>query len=91
MTTRQYIGAMSIVLSSVVLIPEWEWMLKVYVISVVTLVTALFHVLFRIQKIREYIVNRIVVDVMQELFKDEDFRALVAKKLRKFKNVRRSQ
>jgi hypothetical protein len=68
---------MSSVVASVFFIPEWDVMLKVYVISVVVFITGLINVLFRIQKIREMVVNAITADVIQQILKDPDVRKLM--------------
>lgn len=77
MTTRTYILAVSSIIMGIVVIPDWELMLKVYVISVVAFITVIINLLFRIQKIREWIVNQITADVIRQVLTDEDIRKLL--------------
>lgn len=60
--------------------PELESLVRIYLISVVAFITTIVNLLFRLETIRKKIVQKIVADVMSEIFKDDDIRDLIAKK-----------
>ena len=68
MNTRQYYIALSTICMSIFLSPGIESLLRVYLIAIVWTVSAFIGLLFRWKQLREYIVKRIMVDVMEELF-----------------------
>jgi hypothetical protein len=70
-TQKQYITALVVMSASVFFTPAVDELVKVYIVSIVTLVSALFNILFQWQKIREYIVRRLVADVLEELLTRE--------------------
>ena len=77
MNVKVYIGALTTIAMSVMFIPSWDELIKVYVVSVVALVTAIVNVLFKIGTLREYVVNRLVASAIQEFFKDPDVQKLI--------------
>jgi hypothetical protein len=62
-------------------IPQLDDMFKIYVVAIVTFITMLMNVLFRFRQIREWVINRLVVDVRERLFQDSDFRKTFNEKL----------
>lgn len=77
MNLKVYIGALTTIAMSVMFIPSWDELIKIYVVSVVALVTAIINVLFKIGTLREYVVNRLVASAIQEIFKDHDVQKLM--------------
>jgi len=77
MRMKVYVAALTCVGMSVMFVPEWTELVKVYVISVVVLVTALINILFRIAWLREYVVNKLVTTAIQEILKDRDIQKLI--------------
>jgi len=80
-TTKIYISTMTAILGGIMFSPAFDTLVQVYVISVVVFVSTVVNFLFRIQKIREYIVKRITQDVLAEIMKDSDVRRIIAEKI----------
>lgn len=72
MNTQRYMMIMGSVLGSIILTPGLEDLVRVYIISVVVFITTVVNIIFRIDRIREYIVKRISSDVIKEILKDKD-------------------
>lgn len=77
MTIKAYITSIVTLIMSVWFTPDWSDLLKVYVISVVVLLTLAINLIFRIGRLREYVINHLVGAVLQELMKDPDIRRLI--------------
>lgn len=80
MITKTYITSLLAVTMGIFFIPDLETAVRVYLISVVTFVTTIINLLFKIEKLRQWIVQKIVADVMAELFKHKEMRELLTKK-----------
>lgn len=80
MSTKQFIGSLGAIMMSVLFTPALEELAKVYVISVVVFITMLINLLFRLNQVREWIVKRIMSDVLNEIYKDKDVRAILTRK-----------
>jgi len=82
MTPRQYIAAMSTVVMSVFAVPDWDLLIKIYVLIMIGFVVTVITIAFYVRKIRDAIVNRLVSDAIQEIFKDKDVRKLIEWRMR---------
>lgn len=72
MSKQAYATSMVTVVLGVFFSPGLTELLQVYVITVVVFVTIVINLLFRIQTLRQWIVERLTADVLQEIFKDKD-------------------
>lgn len=77
MTTRTFWAYLSGLIISVFFIPQLEELIKMYVISVVVLITVIINLLFRFQRVREWVVNQITADVIRQVLQDADVRKLL--------------
>ncbi|TAK63651.1 MAG: hypothetical protein EPO24_04065 [Bacteroidetes bacterium] len=68
MSARQYYIGLTMICASILLTPEFEQLVRVYLITVVAIVSGFISLLFRWKQLRIYITKRIIADVMEELF-----------------------
>lgn len=79
MSITQYIASLISVSITMFLIPGFTDVLRVYVIATIVLISILINLLFRWRQFRDYIVNKIITEVIIELIKDEDVRKVIKK------------
>ncbi len=81
MMMGKYITSLLAITMGIFFIPELETAIRVYIVSVVVFTTMLVNLLFNIEKLRQWIVQKIISDVMAELFKNADVRRLLSKNI----------
>ncbi len=79
MSGRTYIGLMTSLLTSVWFVPDFAELLKVYVVTASVLTAAVVTVLFQWRRLRDEIVNDIVIRVMM----DPDVQKLIQQRLQR--------
>jgi hypothetical protein len=79
MTIGKLVGVMMVVIFGIFSLPV-EDLFKVYVVTVVVLVTTFVNLIFRINKISDYIVKYVSAKVLEELYRSQKFLEIVAKK-----------
>jgi Flp pilus assembly protein TadB len=77
MTARSFGGALAMILMSVWFTPWLDELLKVYVVAVVVLITLLVNTLFWWTRLRETIINHLVVAIVQRVLMDPDIQKLI--------------
>lgn len=77
----QYIVGIATIIYVTFALPIWVIdAFKVYVVSVVVIVSMFWSILFHSQKLREIIIRRLLADLMVELFKEDVFKEYLTKK-----------
>jgi hypothetical protein len=71
---KAYITWLTSVFISIFAIPDMQELIKVYIISVVVLVTVVINLLFQVQRLRQYVVDLLVSEALSKFFEDPDVR-----------------
>jgi hypothetical protein len=74
---KVYITWMMSIFVTILAIPEWQELIKIYIISVVVLVTVVVNLLFQIQRLRIYVVDLLVSEALSKFFEDADVRKAI--------------
>jgi ABC-type protease/lipase transport system fused ATPase/permease subunit len=77
MTNRFYAIGMFVLTGSIFAMPDWDTMMKVYSLSVLAALTTVINILFQLQKIREWVVRMLTMDVIQRVFQNPDVNKLM--------------
>jgi hypothetical protein len=74
---KAYITWLTSIFVTILAIPEWQELIKIYVVSVVVLVTTLISLLFQIHRLRQYVVDLLVSEALSRFFEDADVRKAI--------------
>jgi len=77
MGMRAYIFGNAALILGVFMIPGIEDVIRVYVVSVVVLISVLFNILMAWGKLRGYVINKLYIAVLTELLMDPDIRKII--------------
>lgn len=77
MHVKAYIGALSTIIASAWLTPWLDELIKIYVLTVVVVVTLLVNLVFWFHRIRESIINHLVASVIQQVLADKDVQKII--------------
>ena len=79
MTKVAYITLMGFVLFGPFLMPDLTELMKIYLIAANMTFCVGINLLFQWRKLREYIVNQIIGDVVMHMIRDKDVRTVLSK------------